>query len=165
MTLIDFTVTHRFAAPSQVVWREMIDWESHANWIPATRIELDTDDAQVKGATFTGYTGYWKLTLVDRMEISKIEWDQTANQGICEVEKLGPVLQGRAGFIVSPDGAGCTVDWFEQVTVRHLPKFLGPLVTKLSALGFSAGMRRLARLIEKKRLPDSHTAAITRNTP
>ena len=64
MALIDFTVTHRFAASSRAVWDEMIDWPSHANWIPATRMEVDSDDFQVEGATFTGYTGFWKLALV-----------------------------------------------------------------------------------------------------
>jgi hypothetical protein len=150
MALIDFTVSHQFAAPSRVVWDEMIDWPSHADWIPATRIELDTDNSQVEGATFTGYTGYGKLTLVDRMRISAIEWNEATGQGSCEVEKLGPVLQGRAGFVVSPNGDESTVDWFEQVTVAYLPGLLAPIVNKLSALGFSLGMRRLANIIETK---------------
>ena len=150
MALIDFTVSHRFAVPSQVVWDEMIDWPGHAEWIPATRIELDTDNSQVEGATFSGYTGYGKLTLVDRMRISKIEWDETTAQGSCEVEKLGPILQGRAGFVVRPDGDGSTVDWFEQVTVPYLPRLLAPIVNKLSALGFSLGMRRLAKIVDAR---------------
>ena len=151
MTLIEFTVTHHFAALPQVVWDEMIDWESHSNWIPATRIELHTDNSQVEGATFTGFTGYGPLTLVDRMRISKIDWDDEAGQGTCEVEKLGPVLQGRAGFTVSSNGDGSSVVWFEEVTVRYLPRPLAPIVSKLSALGFSLGMRRLAKVIEKKK--------------
>ncbi len=150
MALIDFTVSHRFAAPSRVVWNEMINWPGHAEWIPATRVELDTDNSQVEGATFTGYTGYGKLTLVDRMRISAIEWDETTKQGSCEVEKLGPVLQGRAGFVVRPDGDGSSVDWFEQVTVPYLPKLLAPIVNKLSALGFSLGMRRLAKIVDAR---------------
>lgn len=150
MALIDFTVSHQFAAPPRAVWDEMIDWPSHAAWIPATRIELDTDDSQIVGATFTGYTGYSKLTLVDRMRISEIEWDDTTSKGSCEVEKLGPVLKGRAGFVVSQSGDGATVDWFEQVTVPYLPRLLAPIVSKLSALGFALGMKRLAKIVEKK---------------
>jgi len=148
MALIEFTVSHRFAVPSRVVWDEMIDWPGHAEWIPATRIEVDTDNSQVEGATFTGYTGYGRLTLVDRMRISTIEWDETTTQDSCEVEKLGPVLQGRAGFAVRPDGDGSNVDWFEQVTVPCLPRLLAPIVNKLSALGFSLGMRRLAKIVD-----------------
>ncbi|MGI9612635.1 MAG: SRPBCC family protein [Acidimicrobiales bacterium] len=148
MAQIDFTVSHQFAAPSRVVWDEMIDWPSHADWIPATRMEVDSDNAQVEGATFTGYTGYKKLALVDRMRISAIEWDETTTTGSCEVEKLGPVLQGRAGFVVTPHGEGSSVEWFEQVTVPYLPRVFAPIVNKLSALGFSLGMRRLAQIVE-----------------
>lgn len=150
MALIDFTVTHRFAAPSRTVWDEMIDWPSHANWIPATRMEVDSDDFKVEGATFTGYTGYWKLTLVDRMRISALGWDEATTRGSCEVDKLGPVLRGRAGFVVAPDGDGSSVEWFEQVTVPYLPKFLAPVVSRLSALGFAFGMRSLAKIVESK---------------
>lgn len=150
MALIDFTVSHQFAAPSRAVWDEMIDWPSHAEWIPATRMEVDSGDCQVEGATFTGYTGYGKLALVDRMRISGIEWDETKSQGTCEVEKLGPVLRGRAGFVVSQSGDGSRVDWFEQVIVPYLPRLLAPIVNKLSELGFSLGMRRLARIVEKE---------------
>ena len=126
----------------------MIDWPSHARWIPATRMEVDSSDYQEKGATFTGYTGFGKLALVDRMRISAIDWDEASEEGTCEVEKLGPVLQGRAGFDVTPDGDGSTVKWFEQVTVPYLPKLLAPIVSKLSALGFAFGMRRLAKIVE-----------------
>ena len=150
MALIDFTVTHRFATPPRAVWDEMIDWPNHANWIPATRMEVDSEDYQVEGATFTGYTGYWKLTLVDRMKISAIDWDEATSRGSCEVEKLGPVLQGRAGFVVAPDGDGSSVEWFERVTVPYLPKLLAPIVNKASALGFASGMSRLAKIVEKR---------------
>lgn len=150
MASIDFTVSHNFNASSQLVWDEMTDWPSHADWIPATRIDLHSDDSKVEGATFTGYTGYGPLTLVDRMRISAIGWDEATAEGSCEVEKLGPVLQGRAGFTVSPNDAGCTVTWFEQVTVRYLPELVAPLISRLSAQGFSLGMRRLARIVETK---------------
>lgn len=150
MALIDFTVTHTFDTPARAVWDEMIDWPSHADWIPATRMEVDSDDFQVEGATFTGYTGFRKLMLVDRMRISAIDWDETTSSGTCEVEKLGPVLEGRAGFVVSPEGGGSKVEWFEQVTVPYLPSLLAPIVSKLSALGFSLGMRKLAKNLSKK---------------
>lgn len=150
MATIEFTVSHWFAASSRSVWQQMIDWPSHADWIPATRIDVDHGNAQVEGATFTGYTGYGPLTLVDRMRISTIDWDEVAGQGSCEVEKLGPVLRGRAGFVVSADGAGSRVEWFEEVTVPYVPQFLAPVVNKVSALGFSLGMRRLAKLLEEK---------------
>jgi len=151
---IDFTVSHRFAAPPEAVWEEMTDWPSHGRWIPATRIEVDSEGSRVEGATFTGYTGLGRLALVDRMRISTIDWDPAARRGTCEVEKLGPVLQGAAGFVVAADGDGSTVDWFERVTVPYLPRLLAPVVNRLSALGFAYGMRRLAKLVEPGRPVD-----------
>lgn len=150
MALIEFTVVHDFAASSRVVWEEMIDWPSHGDWVPATRVVVDSGNAQEVGGTFTGYTGYGPLTLVDRMQVSAIEWDEATAQGSCEVEKLGPVLRGRAGFTVTTADAGSRVEWFEQVTVPYLPQFLAPIVGKVSALGFSLGMRQLAKVIGKK---------------
>lgn len=150
MALIDFTVTHTFDAPARVVWDEMIDWPSHADWIPATRVEIDEGDPQAVGGEFTGYTGYGPLTLVDRMQVSQIEWDDTIGRGTCEVKKLGPVLDGRAGFTVASTGDGSQVEWFEQVDVKYLPGFLAPVVSKLSAAGFGLGMRKLAKVIDRK---------------
>jgi hypothetical protein len=49
-----------------------------------------------------------------------------------------------------PDGDGSSVEWFERVTVPYLPKLLAPIVNKASALGFASGMRRLAKIVEKR---------------
>ena len=149
MTAIQFTVTHHFDAPSRLVWDEMIDWQSHAQWIPATRVEVDGDGpAHSVDDTFTGYTGYGPATLVDRMRVSEIDWNDETGVGSCEVEKLGPVLHGTAGFTVTPDGDGCRVDWFEKVTVKYLPRVVAPVVSKASAAGFGFGMKRLAKVID-----------------
>lgn len=152
MAPIEFTVTHQFDASAKLVWDEMVDWPAHGQWIPATRVEIaeESGDGLAVGAMITGYTGYGPLTLVDRMRISTIDHDQATGEGTCEVEKLGPVLRGRAGFSVTAEGTCSRVDWFEEVTVPYLPRLLAPVVNKLSAAGFSMGMRRLAKIIEKK---------------
>lgn len=150
MAPISFTVTHHFDAPARVVWDEMTDWTAHGRWIPATRVEIDEGDPRQVGGRFTGYTGYGPLTLVDRMEVTRFEWDDGAESGECEVAKLGPVLRGRAGFTVRPaqDGTGgSAVDWFEDVTVPYLPGFVAPVVDRLSAAGFSMGMKKLGKLL------------------
>ena len=128
----------------------MIDWPSHAEWIPATRIEIDEGDPQAVGGMFTGYTGFGPLTLVDHMRVTQIDWDVATNTGTCEVDKLGPVLQGTAGFTVSPTAKGSQVAWFERVTVPYAPEQLAPVINKLSAAGFAMGMRKLAKIIDAK---------------
>ena len=130
------------------MWDEMIDWKGHEAWIPATRVELPAGDTTAVGAEFTAFTGYGPLTLEDRMRVTRCAWDDVESSGDCEVEKLGPVLQGRAGFTVEPDGDGCVVTWLEDVTVPYVPGFAAPIVGKVGALGFKLGMRKLAKLVE-----------------
>ena len=145
---VHFEVRTRFDAPPRRVWDEMIDWKGHEAWIPATRVDVPDGDSTAIGAEFTAFTGYGPLTLEDRMRVARCEWDDTASSGDCEVDKLGPVLRGRAGFTVEPDGGGCVVTWLEDVTVPYVPGFAAPVVAKLSALGFKQGMRKLGKLVE-----------------
>lgn len=147
MAAVRFEVRTSFDASPRQVWDEMIDWKGHEAWIPATRVEVPEGDATAIGAEFTAFTGYGPLTLEDRMRIARCSWDEHASRGDCDVDKLGPVLRGRAGFVVEPEGAGSVVTWLEDVTVPHVPRFAGPVVAKLSAAGFRLGMRRLAKVL------------------
>lgn len=153
MAPIRFTVTHRFDQPPRVVWDEMVDWPAHGAWIPATRVEIDEGDPQAVGGMFTGYTGYGPLTLVDPMRITAIDFDDASGEGHCEVDKLGPLLTGRAGFTLRPSGTGAEIEWFEDVEVRYLPRFLGPVVGRLGAVGFGLAMRRLATILDRRSQP------------
>ena len=145
---VRFEVRTSFDAPPKRVWDEMVDWNGHEAWIPATRVDVGPGDPTAAGAEFTAFTGYGPLTLEDRMRVTRCEWKHHASSGECEVEKLGPVLRGRAGFTVEPDGDGCVVTWLEDLTVPYVPGFAAPAVAKLSALGFKQGMRKLAKLVE-----------------
>lgn len=145
MTPVQFTVTVEFDAPPREVWAELVDWKGHEEWIPATRVVLDNGDTTAAGVTFTAWTGYGPFRLEDRMRVAGCRWNDETSSGSCEVEKLGPILRGRAGFTVEPNGKGARVEWFEDVTVPRLPRFLGPLVARAGALGFRLGMRGLNR--------------------
>lgn len=155
MAAVRFTVNHRFDQSPRAVWHEMVDWPAHGEWIPATRVEIDEGDPQAVGGMFTGYTGYGPLTLVDHMRITEIEFDDQTGRGSCQVDKLGPVLKGRAGFTVGPSGSGTELEWFEDVTVPYLPRVLAPIVNKLGALGFAQGMRRLAKVMARRPVADT----------
>jgi len=149
---VRFDVRHHFDAPSQLVWDELVDWAGHGAWIPATRVEVDPGDATAVGATFTAWTGFGRLALEDRMRVAACAWDDDAGRGACEVDKLGPVLKGRAGFTIERDiaGVGTVLTWFEDVTVAHAPKFVAPVLARLGAAGFRHGMRRLAALLARR---------------
>ncbi|MEL6892545.1 MAG: SRPBCC family protein [Actinomycetota bacterium] len=152
---VEFTVVHHFDHPSRVVWDELVDWKGHEAWIPMTTVELGTEPQDQVGATFVAFTGVWKLGLPDRMRVTQLDWDDATSSGTCEVEKLGPVLRGRAGFTVGPDPEGAPgttrVEWIEDVTVKATPGFAAPLAAKVGAAGFKQGMKRLARLLDSRR--------------
>lgn len=150
MASVHFTVVHHFDQPARVVWDELVDWKGHEEWIPMTRVKVGEGDMTAVGHEFTAWTGLGPLSLEDRMRVTKCEWDEMAGAGDCEVEKLGPVLSGRAGFTVVPTGTGSTMEWLEDVDVKWLPRFLAPIVDRLAAAGFKQGMKGLAKNLSKR---------------
>lgn len=150
MAHVRFVVVHEFRAPPRVVWDELVDWKGHEAWIPATRVDVEPGEPTAIGATFTAYSGFGKLALEDRMRVARCDWDDATSSGDCEVEKLGPVLTGRAGFTVEPAADGATVRWIEDVTVPYAPQFTAPLLGWLGAQGFRLGMRKLAKLLAER---------------
>ncbi len=145
MAHVEFQVHHEFDAPPRALWDELVDWEAHAAWIPMTRMEVEPGDPTAVGARFAAFTGIGPAALEDRMQVESCDWDDATHSGACAVEKLGPILIGRAGFTVSPTDSGSAIDWFEDVDVRYLPGFLAPVAAKIGAAGFRQGMKRLAK--------------------
>jgi hypothetical protein len=159
MAKIRFEVHHRFDQSAKVVWDELVDWERHADWIPATKMEVEPGDPTEVGREFTARTGFGPVVLVDRMRVVSCDWDEEASSGECEVEKLGPVLYGRAGFTVADargeggdggDETGSVLDWIEDVEVRRVPQFLAPVAGKIGAIGFKQGMKGLAKQLSAR---------------
>lgn len=145
MGAVQFTVGVDFETSPRDVWDAMIDWKGHEAWIPATTVDLDDPTDTGVGSTFTAWTGYRPVRLEDRMRVSRLIWNEGTQSGECEVEKLGPVLLGRAGFTVKPHGGGSHVEWVEDVEMRRLPGLLSKPVALAGAAGFRFGMWRLGR--------------------
>lgn len=145
---VHFEVRHEFRAPARAVWDALVDWDGHGDWVPSTRMVVDPGDPTQVGATFTAYSGVGPLVLEDRMRVEECEWDEDSSRGACEVAKLGPVLTGRAGFTVAPDGDGAVVEWFERVEVPRLPQSTAPIAARIGAVGFKRAMRNLAKLLD-----------------
>lgn len=150
MAAVSFRVHHDFDVPARVVWEELIDWEGHGTWVPMTHTDVESDDATSVGARFTAYTGLGRAALVDRMRVAECAWDDVSSTGRCVVDKLGPVLSGQAGFDVSSTTTGSSVDWFEDVDVRYLPRLLAPIASRAGAFGFGRAMQRLATLLVER---------------
>ncbi|MDH4277065.1 MAG: SRPBCC family protein [Acidimicrobiia bacterium] len=149
MAKITFEVHYSFGASPRTVWDELIDWKGHEKWIPLTRVDVEPGDPSAVGSEFTAWTGVGPASLEDRMRVKQCDWDDGASTGYCEVDKLGPILQGVAGFTVEPgrSGGGADLVWFENVSIRFVPQFLAPVLAAIGAGGFKQGMRRLDKLV------------------
>ena len=150
MARITFDVHHRFDQGARQVWDELVDWNGHGDWIPMTKMEVESGEPTEIGHEFTARTGIGPVALVDRMRVVRCDWDDATGSGNCAVEKIGPVLHGRAEFTVTPDGDGSAVDWTEDVTVRRVPQFVAPFAGKLGAVGFGQAMRSLAKTLNRR---------------
>jgi hypothetical protein len=84
------------------------------------------------------------------MKVTRCDWDDTAHTGVCDVEKLGPVLGGTAGFTVRSDGSGSVLDWREDVTVPYLPAFVAPVGAFFGRIGFKLALRSLAKVLARR---------------
>ncbi len=149
MADVRFEVRSTFTHPPADVWRELVDWAGHAEWIPATRVEVPDEDPTAVGARFTAWSGYGPLTLEDRMEVVRCDWDEATASGSCEVRKLGPVLTGTASFTVEPHPKGAEVVWVEDVVVPKVPGFMAPVVGRAGAVGFRVAMGRLGKYMTR----------------
>ena len=137
--------------PIDRVWAELVDWGGHGRWIPMTRVEVDPQDPN----RFIAWSGIGRLALEDRMHATELSFD--GSRGTCHVDKLGPVLVGFAELTVTDTtGSGATgggagtaprtrVQWHEDVMVPYVPKFLTPVVAKVSGLLFSVSLKRIRR--------------------
>jgi len=150
MLPVTFELTRRFDVPVRVLWDELVDWPAHGAWIPATTIEGEGGDPNEVGYAFTAWTGVRPVALEDRMRVTRCDWDEATQVGVCDVDKLGPVLGGAAGFTVRPDGSGSTIEWREDVTLPYLPAFLAPVGAFVGRIGFSLALRNLAKVLARR---------------
>jgi hypothetical protein len=150
MAAVRFELTRRFDVEARRLWDELVDWPAHGAWIPATTIEGDDGDPTAVGYTFTAWTGLRPLALEDRMRVTRCTWNDDELVGACDVEKLGPILRGSAGFTVRADGNGAVLDWYEDVRVPYVPGFLAPVAAFAGRMGFTQAMRRLAKQLARR---------------
>lgn len=150
MLPVKFELSRHFDVPVRVLWDELVDWPAHGAWIPATTIEGESGDPAAIGYTFTAWTGFRPVALEDRMRVTRCDWEEAEQTGVCDVEKLGPVLGGTAGFTVSAAGSGSVIEWREDVTVPYLPAFLAPIGAFFGRIGFTLALRSLAKVLARR---------------
>ena len=144
MSTVKFRVRLSLRASADALWRELVDWQGHGRWIPATEVVVHSGDGSV-GTEFTATSGLGPFQLPDRMRV--VELDGAAMRA--EVLKLGPRLTGPARFSLKPTEGGTSLLWEEEVEARALPQGLAPVAGWLGALLFTAAILRLERQLRR----------------
>ena len=136
-----FSLSEELPLTPRQAWDRLVDWGTHGEWIPMTRVDVDPADPN----RFVAYSGARPLVLEDRMHATSLEFDGERGEG--HVDKLGPVLVGTATFTVvpGPTEGTCLVGWTEDVHVPHLPGFATGLVGALGRQMFAVAIKRMAK--------------------
>ncbi|MDQ0797926.1 SRPBCC family protein [Streptomyces sp. B1I3] len=127
--------------PAAEAWRRVTDWERHAGTVPLTSVTVPTGPPTRTGTVFVARTGLGPLGFDDPMEVVRWLPPAAGRAGLCELEKRGSVVLGRASIDVRPTGSGAHVIWVEEVRVRLLPRWGDPLLR-------TAGRRAFGRVLD-----------------
>lgn len=141
MSRVHFTVNRRLPLPARTAFDELVDWRGHAEWVPMTRVVIESGDGGA-GTTFVATTGLGPLALPDRMRVESLD----ATQMTVHIVKIGPVLTGDVTLAVTPAGdTASDVTWDEDVRVPYLPGFLSKPVAFAARKAFEVSIDRMAK--------------------
>lgn len=100
------------AAPRQVVWDVLIDWERQPEWmIDAKAVHVLTDQREGEGVTLRCPTNLLGATVQDVMRVTG--WIEPS---YLEVTHLGRIITGTGAFELEELAPGRTrIRWWEQI--------------------------------------------------
>jgi hypothetical protein len=143
MANVCFTVTRDLPLPASVVFAELIDWKSHANWVPLTRVEILSGDGG-PGTEFIATSGIGRLALPDRMRVDTLDPEEMT----VHITKVGPVLTGVVHLsVTATSDATSRLEWVEDIRVPVLPQFLAKPVGAAARQGFNTSITKMAKLL------------------
>jgi hypothetical protein len=145
---VRFRVTRDLNLPARAVFDELVDWPGHAEWVPLTRVVVESGDGG-PGTVFVATSGIGPLALPDRMRVDVLDADAMT----VRVTKIGPVLTGVVDLSVTSMGdQRCRLDWLEDIRVPVLPQFLARPVAAAARRGFETSITRMAKRLAGARV-------------
>ena len=148
MANVRFRVTRDLNLPARAVFDELVDWPGHAEWVPLTRVVVESGDGG-PGTVFVATSGIGPLALPDRMRVDVLDADAMT----VRVTKIGPVLTGVVDLSVTSLGdQRCRLDWLEDIRVPVLPQFLARPVAAAARRGFETSITRMAKRLAGARV-------------
>lgn len=100
------------AAPRDLVWEVLTDWERQADWmVDAIEVEVVSDRREGTGVTLRVPTDLFGLTVEDVMRVTR--WEE---RELLEVTHLGSLITGTGAFELSDGPGGITrIVWWEEI--------------------------------------------------
>lgn len=140
-------VQRRVAAPRELVWRVLVDWERQADWmVDAEAVEVLTPHREGEGVTLRVPTRVLGVTIQDVLRVTRWEPDR-----VLEVAHLGRLISGGGAFELDDEAGGTRLRWWEDVDPPLGPVgevaariALRPVLTWI----FARSLARFARLCE-----------------
>ena len=134
------------AAPVEVAWEALTDWQSQSGWMVLTNVTVDPGGHRV-GERLDAFTGVAGVGFHDRMEVTR--WDPPRR---VEVAHLGRVVRGAGVFEVRPAPGGAWLVWIEDLDLPlGVAGRLGFAVLRPAfQLMLRRSLRRLAREVEAR---------------
>ncbi|MCU1537019.1 MAG: hypothetical protein JWP82_1370 [Humibacillus sp.] len=127
-------------------WRRVLDLRSHSVVIPLTTVrgtELAATDL-VPGSRFTARTAVGPVGFDDVMVIDEITQPADGAGARALIRKEGRVIRGDIELRVTPRGPGSsTLDWSQRISVRGVPRALGPVVALVARAAYGRTIRQL----------------------
>jgi len=147
MARVQFRISQDLDFPARVVFDELVDWRGHAEWVPLTRVRIEAGEGGV-GTVFVATSGIGPLALPDRMRVDALDHEAMT----VRITKIGPVLTGVVDLKVMPvDEQRCRLDWYEDIVVPVLPRFLAAPVAAAATQAFKSSIGRMARRLRAPR--------------
>jgi carbon monoxide dehydrogenase subunit G len=133
------------AAPPEVVWEALTDWDGQSDWMVATTVTAEPGGHRV-GERLTAVTGVAGVGFSDPMEVTR--WDPPAR---VDVAHLGRVVRGTGTFAVEPAPGGAWCLWVEDLDLPlgSLGRLGFALLRPAFQLMLRRSLRRLARQLEQ----------------
>lgn len=141
-------VDRHVAAPRDVVWRVLTDWERQPDWmLDAKSVEVLTPHRTGRGVTLRCPTNLLGVTVDDVMRVTT--WREGEELAVTH---LGRIITGSGAFVLfdAPDG-GTRIEWWEHVDppLGALGEWgASSLVLPVLRRVFARSLARLARLAE-----------------
>ncbi len=105
-------ITRHVAAPRQVLWDVLTDWERRPDWmLDAKAVLVLTPQRAGEGVTLRCPTNLMGVTVQDIMRVTG--WEEPS---YLEVTHLGKIITGYGAFELAEDGPRATeLTWWEEV--------------------------------------------------